>query len=103
MALRASGNQPPLFLITESACGTPDAPSLLCPLDERVPVYLMEVKPNGKLRTLHGMAACLLQAIRRIQPRGPYRLVGCSGAGLLAYETASNSLGQTKRSSSWGC
>lgn len=38
--------------------------------------------------TIEGMAAYYLQILREFQPRGPYRLGGFCGAGLVAYEMA---------------
>lgn len=44
--------------------------------------------------TMEGIAACVVDALRAIQPSGPYRLMGISvGLGALAYEVAVQLLG----------
>jgi thioesterase domain-containing protein len=44
--------------------------------------------------TIEGIAAGYVKAIRRVQPKGPYRLAGWSLGGLIAYEIASQLLGE---------
>lgn len=39
-------------------------------------------------QTIEEMAACYLDAIRTIQPHGPYHITGYSGGGVIAYEIA---------------
>ena len=49
------------------------------------------------LETVEAMAAQYVEAIRSVQPRGPYRLAGYSAGGVIAYEMAQqlNKDGQT--------
>jgi amino acid adenylation domain-containing protein len=44
--------------------------------------------PQTFPRTFAAMAACYVDAIRRIQPEGPYQLGGYSAGGLLAFDVA---------------
>jgi arthrofactin-type cyclic lipopeptide synthetase C len=39
-----------------------------------------------QLQTIEGMAARMIQIIRKVQPAGPYRIAGYSLGGILAYE-----------------
>jgi acyl transferase domain-containing protein/thioesterase domain-containing protein len=39
-------------------------------------------------RSVEEMAACYLEAIRTVQPKGPYLFAGYSGGGVIAYEMA---------------
>jgi len=43
-------------------------------------------------RSIPEMASVYIQAIRTVQPQGPYRLVGYSSGGLIAYEMANQLL-----------
>ncbi|HEX3526265.1 MAG TPA: amino acid adenylation domain-containing protein [Thermoanaerobaculia bacterium] len=56
-------------------------------LDPGQPVYGIQ-SPDPPLTDLREMAACYLDAIRRHQPQGPYRLAGWSMGGVAAYEMA---------------
>jgi arthrofactin-type cyclic lipopeptide synthetase C len=91
VSLRSTGEDTPLFLVHEVygeflAWGT----RLTRSLDKNIPVYGLAAEPpaNLTLRTMQGMAARLVQAIRAIQPKGPYRIAGWSFGGMLAYEVA---------------
>ncbi len=63
------------------------------------PVYGLQasgLEPGEPLApSVEAMAAAYIEAIRAVQPQGPYRLLGWSFGGLVAYEMAS----QLKRSS----
>jgi amino acid adenylation domain-containing protein len=48
----------------------------------------------GRPATVAGLAEILVTSIRRVQPRGPYTLIGYSFGGLLAYEVARLLAGQ---------
>jgi len=96
IALRTGGEALPLFLVHEAlgevlSWGT----QLTRHLDEDIPVYGLAAEPPAKLtlRTMQGMAARLVQAIRTIQPKGPYRIAGWSFGGTLAYEIATQLIG----------
>ena len=39
-------------------------------------------------RTVEAMAACYIEAMRTVQPRGPYRIGGYCYGGVVAYEMA---------------
>ena len=63
------------------------------PLAQRLPAgqpfYAVHPQPLPAGRvTVEEMASSCLQAIRSVQPEGPYRLGGFCGSGLVAYEMA---------------
>jgi enterobactin synthetase component F len=65
--------------------------NLLRHLDDGIPVYGLQSRGllGGPLpATIEETAADYLQQIRRIQPRGPYRLLGRSMGGLIAHALA---------------
>ena len=92
VALRTSGTRPPLFLVH------PIGGNVLCyldlvrylPVDQ--PIYALQAAgaaPGAKpLRTMSDLAACYVEAVRRVQPRGPYRIGGWSFGGYVAVEMA---------------
>jgi amino acid adenylation domain-containing protein len=90
--LRAEGEGCPLFFVHEVS-GDPLAYLELSRLiDAGCPIYGLSclgftITDLGSL-SVEALAARHVQAIRRVQPHGPYRLVGWSFGGLLAYAIA---------------
>jgi amino acid adenylation domain-containing protein len=91
ISLRPTGRHTPIFLIHEvSGEVLPWGGQLTHYLDKNIPVYGLTAESPASLtlRTMQGMATRLVQAIRTIQPKGPYRIAGWSFGGMLAYEIA---------------
>lgn len=89
--VRPFGDEPPLFCIEpyESRIAFfPLAPRL----SPALPVYGVEPqRPHvgpGETITLKGFAAQAKDALRAVQPEGPYRLLGYSWGGMVAFEIA---------------
>ncbi len=92
LPLRVSHRERPLFCI-HPAVGLGWAyTSLLRHLDDKLPVYALQSSGLRSGASLPGsvaqMAADHLVQMRRIQPEGPYRLLGWSLGGLIAHEMA---------------
>jgi amino acid adenylation domain-containing protein len=95
--------RPVLVPLTPQKLGAPDRPPLFCihPVGGEVvayrdlarrlgpaqPVYGLQ-SPDPPLEDLRRMAARYLEALREVQPEGPYRLAGWSMGGVVAYEMA---------------
>ncbi|PHM36579.1 non-ribosomal peptide synthetase [Xenorhabdus innexi] len=95
--LSPSGSLSPLFLVHETS-GDPLVYSPLATLlPPELPVYALQALGIHTLEqppaSIEELAACHIQAIRRIQPQGPYRLAGWSIGGLIAYEIAQQLIG----------
>ncbi|MDE2036696.1 MAG: amino acid adenylation domain-containing protein, partial [Pseudomonas sp.] len=90
ITVRASGSQPPLFLVHEFSGMDVYFPALGRHLPGDYPIYGLPGTPLGEvqLQTMEGLAARLVGIIRSVQPHGPYRLAGWSFGGVLAYEVA---------------
>jgi thioesterase domain-containing protein len=86
--LRTSGELPPLFCVFP---GPPGARQLADALPADLPVYEF-AWPNldgaSHFPAVEELALQYIDAVRRIQPAGPYRLCGYSKGGLIAYEMA---------------
>ena len=77
----------------------PDASSMLTlrhftnPLGSEYRIVGLLPDRNGRRfdrsRSVEGLTLPMLEAMRRVQPSGPYRIIGYSFGGLLAYELAS--------------
>src|SRR5271166_1528150 len=92
VALRSSGERPPLFLVH------PIGGNVLCylqlvkhlPVD--LPVYALQAAGaeagTVPLRTMSDLAASYIAAIRRVRPEGPYNIGGWSFGGYVAVEMA---------------
>jgi amino acid adenylation domain-containing protein len=92
VALRTSGDRPPLFLVH------PIGGNVLCylnlvkhlPVDQ--PVYALQAagaEPGATpLRTIGELAASYIAAIRRVRAHGPYNVGGWSFGGYVAVEMA---------------
>ncbi|MCP4660215.1 MAG: amino acid adenylation domain-containing protein, partial [bacterium] len=98
--IHKQGSRRPLF------CVHPWIGSVLCfreltqLLGPDQPVYGLQARgllPDEKPRRRIGeMAAAYLRAVRRVQPQGPYRLLGYSVGGLVAYEMAHQLLAESQ-------
>lgn len=92
VALRISGDRPPLFLVH------PIGGNVLCyldlvkhlPMDQ--PVYALQAagaEPGSTpLRTIRELAASYIAAMHRVRPEGPYSIGGWSFGGYVAVEMA---------------
>lgn len=91
--LRAGDNRTPLFLIH------PIGGSVFCyrdlaeSLQYRGPILgiqsaHLDTDAPPLFKSIPDLAAEYIQAVRTVQPQGPYRLIGASFGGLIAYEMA---------------
>jgi amino acid adenylation domain-containing protein/FkbM family methyltransferase len=93
--LQPKGGKPPLFVI-HGAGGNVfyfvELARLLANLDPERPFYGLQARGlmSGEepLETIEEMASTYLEAIRGVEPAGPYLLAGYSMGGLVAYEVA---------------
>ncbi len=92
LPLRTTGSRPPLFCVhSASALSWPYA-GLLRHLPGDQPLYGLQARklsdPGYTPASLTEMALDYLEQIRRIQPHGPYHLLGWSLGGNIAHEMA---------------
>jgi arthrofactin-type cyclic lipopeptide synthetase C len=64
-------------------------------IDSEIPVYGLPgiATQKTQLRTVQALATRMIGMIRAVQPTGPYRIVGWSFGGILAYEIAAQLIG----------
>ena len=90
--IRPKGTEPPIFLIHGAGGNTIGFQPFVQRLDARIPVYGVEAvgftPGSHALETVEEMAERYLADIRAVWPHGPYRLLGYSYGGLVAYELA---------------
>ncbi|MDR0842620.1 MAG: amino acid adenylation domain-containing protein [Acidobacteriota bacterium] len=96
--LRAAGERRPLFLIHVPSGNVLPYVPLSRLLPEDVPVYGLQVtdvegdsdsdSDSDAPLTIEALATRHIDAIRQLQPHGPYHLAGWSAGGLIAYEMA---------------
>jgi enterobactin synthetase component F len=90
LPLRVSHRERPLFCIHPAVGLGWVYTGLLRYLDDALPVYALQSSGLRQDASLPGniaqMAAEYVEQIRRIQPEGPYRLLGWSLGGLIAHE-----------------
>ncbi|MEE3650353.1 MULTISPECIES: non-ribosomal peptide synthetase [unclassified Brenneria] len=99
IAFRSSGSQPPLFIVPEASGELFYGPLLTSCINSDIPVYGLAAPDRNQptFKTLQGAAARYARMIRATQPEGPYRLLGWSFGGTLAYEIAAQLLGQDQQ------
>ncbi|MZD09808.1 AMP-binding protein, partial [Streptomyces sp. SID5785] len=92
LPLRTEGRRPPLFAVHPAGGLSWCYAGLTARLGPDQPVYGIQapgLTSDGPLPdTLWEQAADYVERIRRIQPRGPYRLLGWSVGGILAHSVA---------------
>ncbi|MBF6170939.1 non-ribosomal peptide synthetase [Nocardia blacklockiae] len=92
LPIRATGSAAPLFCVHSVSGVSWSYAGLLPHLDAERPVYglqLPHLTENGTgPDTVPALAARYLAEIRKVQPAGPYHLLGWSLGGLIAYEMA---------------
>ncbi|WP_461112655.1 amino acid adenylation domain-containing protein, partial [Streptomyces chlorus] len=92
LPLRAGGTQPPLFCLHPGSGLSWCYGGLLKHLPPDLPLYGLQARrpsEGGSFpATMEEMAADYLAEIRRVQPSGPYRLLGWSFGGQIAYAIA---------------
>ncbi|WP_035373166.1 non-ribosomal peptide synthetase [Pseudoduganella violaceinigra] len=90
--IRPAGSQAPLFLIHPVGGEVQYAYDLARHLDASLPVYGLAASGWAQGETprasIEAMAGAYLEAIRQVQPSGPYSLAGWSLGGMVAYEIA---------------
>jgi thioesterase domain-containing protein len=93
VAARPGGAARPLFVVLDEVSGGRLAAGALASIEGDIPVFAVHLGGAGAARTIQGIAANVVRAIRRVQPRGPYRLAGWLSGGIVAYETAAQLVG----------
>jgi enterobactin synthetase component F len=91
LPLRAEGRDAPLFCIHPIVGLGWSFANLLRHLPAEVPVYALQspgLRSSGAPSSIEAIAADYLAQIQRIQPSGPYRLLGWSLGGLIAHAMA---------------
>jgi len=90
--LRASGTQTPLFCVHPQSGSVWCFADLVRALPAGWPVWGLQAQGLNEgetpLQSVPAMAAVYLQALRAVQPQGPYRLLGYSSGGVAAFEMA---------------
>lgn len=90
--LRAGDDRPPLFFAAPVGGNVLSYHDLLAHLDPAYPVYGLQALgldgAQGLHRSVKEIAGHYLQEIYKVQPHGPYYLLGSSFGGLVAYEMA---------------
>ncbi len=89
--LRAGGTAVPLFCVHGGSGNVTSFPNLADELPDDQPVYALQwdgLDGRRGSRTIPAMARTYLEAVREVQPKGPYRLAGQCVGGLIAREMA---------------
>ena len=88
--IRTAGSLPPLFLIHGVGGNVLGFSNLVKRMHPGQPVYGIQaqsLQPEGPIFVqLKDMASFYIREMRRVQPNGPYNLLGLSFGGLVAYE-----------------
>lgn len=106
VTMRSTGHKTPIFWIPGgraiSALGFRDTALLL---GENQPIYAFESTlpgPGDEPDTICSRAAAYLKCMRKVQPHGPYQLIGFCFGGVVAYEMATQLASEGEQVSSLG-
>jgi thioesterase domain-containing protein/acyl carrier protein len=96
VAFNTSGTQRPLFLAHTLQGYSWYFEHLAAHIDADIPVYGLPPLQLGmpQPRTVEAIAARFVTIMKKVQPVGPYRIAGWSFGGLIAYEIATQLIGQ---------
>ena len=91
--LQPKGNKTPIYAVSPGGNGTSLAfQHLVQALGKDQPFYGLEFAYNSQLEpesfTIEHLAQTNVEAIKKIQPEGPYSLMGLSNGGMIAFEMA---------------
>jgi amino acid adenylation domain-containing protein len=91
------GDSTPIFIAHSVIAYSSGYSQLVSTLPEGIPVYGLQYSVDDFKHTnfvsMENLASLHIETIKSIQPEGPYRLLGHSSGGLLAYEIAYQLLG----------
>jgi thioesterase domain-containing protein len=92
IAVQSQGKCPPLFVVPGYGGAVTPFHGLAKALGADQPLYLVDLNSVGceppQTVTIEGVAAQVVESMRRVQPHGPYYLAGYSLGGRIAYEIA---------------
>lgn len=90
VAVRVTGSEPPIFFVPSGLGDYSYSFSLAPHVDADCPIYALPwpSPTDDSPQTIKAMAATMVAFLREIQPEGPYRVVGYSAGGVLAYAIA---------------
>jgi thioesterase domain-containing protein len=92
VTIQAGGSEPPVFAVHPVGGNVVCYLELARGLGKGRPIYALQARglePGQEpLATVEAMAALYLDAIKGVQPQGPYFLVGWSMGGVVAFEIA---------------
>ena len=97
VAIRSREAGTPLFLVHEVSGEVIYAPPLTHHIDSSIPVYGLVDIPLGAATyhtTMYAKAKQFVRTIRAVQPHGPYRIAGWCLGGIIAYEIATQLIGE---------
>jgi amino acid adenylation domain-containing protein len=89
-----SPQQRPVFFVHELTGEVQPLFPLANALDESLPVVGLVLTDSAHMESMERLAGQHVRAMRRVQPQGPYRVVGHSFGGLVAYEIANQLLAE---------
>ncbi|GHG84282.1 non-ribosomal peptide synthetase [Comamonas sp. JC664] len=92
VTLQAGGHRPALFCVPGAGGNTVYLRELAQSLGPTLPVFAFQARGlDGRdepHRSVEEMAACYVEALQQVQPRGPYHLLGHSFGSWVAFEMA---------------
>lgn len=90
--IKPKGNKTPLFMVHGAGLNILNFAHVINHFDEDQPVYGFQgIGPNGYdnwFESIEAMAACYIDSIVKVNPKGPYAIAGFSFGGVVAFEIA---------------
>lgn len=101
VAIKPNGNKVPLFIVHGAGLNVLNFINLSKHFDDDQPIYgIQGTKPkgfDGWYESIEAMAAHYIDAIVKVNPKGPYALAGFSFGGIVAFEMTRQLKAQNKQ------
>ena len=90
--IKPNGSKTPLFMIHGAGLNILNFANVIHHFDDDQPIYGFQgIGPNGYenwFESIEAMAACYIDSMLKVNPKGPYAIAGFSFGGVVAFEMA---------------
>lgn len=90
--IKPNGNKTPLFMVHGAGLNILNFANVINHFDDDQPIYgfqgIVNNGYNNWFESIEAMAACYIESMLKVNPKGPYAIAGFSFGGIVAFEIA---------------